>query len=160
MYSINYEVLKYREGKMRRDWIAVAGISLACVITWSLLFIVFFRTGDEGVDSSIAINEEAGFYHEVDQVNEEEDNTNSTDHTSLKNTGETDSSMVEVEQGFNDDVDHEVTSSGSLVNDDTNKLTLDNIRDRGIHIGDFDHIAPGGIISIDVILREILEEEG
>lgn len=145
---------------MRRDWIAFTGIGLACVVVWGLLFFVFFLSDDQDVDS-IAVNEDTGVYDQGDKFSQEEEGANdSSSKTSNQETEETVSSIDEEVARFNEEDNHELSSIDSLIDyEDNQKLTLENIRERGIHIGDFDHIAPNSIISIDDVLKEIYGEE-
>jgi len=139
---------------MRRDWFAIAGISLACVTVWSLLIFAFFRSDVQEVDFT-AGNEEMELYHLGEEATQEKAHDSSFEPLVEDNNDP--AGLVMDEEEFSEN-DYETISTDSFVErEDKQEFSLDNLHVRGIQKGDFDYIAAEGIISIDVILKEILK---
>ncbi|WP_280769932.1 hypothetical protein [Salipaludibacillus daqingensis] len=144
---------------MRKDWLALGSITLSCIAVWGLLFFAFFRSDDQPIDS-IANNDSYEMEQEDIGTNSE-DSFQENDEDEQSDVSNSSRDLAEVlEEELNDD--NFTSSEASLDKEnnekDSQKLTLDNIRNRGIQLGDFDHIATEGVVSIDVVLNEIFDE--
>ncbi|WP_416151505.1 hypothetical protein ACM26V_11225 [Salipaludibacillus sp. HK11] len=146
---------------MRREWIAITGISLACIAVWMVLFFTFFTGND--VESEITTeNDETIFEYSDDQLAEEQEENTSPDSSEIEVLDNEGVEAKEINSDDNTTID-KLSSTDFLVDSEEQELLetlmVDNISERGIHQGDLDHLISDGVISIDVVLKEIFEED-
>ncbi|WP_096189739.1 hypothetical protein [Evansella halocellulosilytica] len=123
---------------MKKKILMLSGATVLCVAVWAVVFLSILKPAESDITMNEPERDDDSYIAESDQsvANvEEETGTENSDFAGENKRSELISS--------------EISSTSEL----DNGL---NIRERGIHKGDFDHIAPDQLISVEELLEEIL----
>ncbi|MCR6107600.1 hypothetical protein HXA34_14940 [Salipaludibacillus agaradhaerens] len=151
---------------MKKTWMIVGSVTLLCITSWLLVIVILFDpfskkelTTLQGEESSSLFDvygEHLSISHQADLLGLEEfekelaaDNPSSSTEISLEKRA--DDKELKKDRKEEDSVESE-TSHTDL---DKEKVTEEITTTKGIRPGDFSHIAPDGIISIEKLFEEL-----
>ncbi|MCR6111657.1 hypothetical protein HXA35_15010 [Bacillus sp. A301a_S52] len=153
---------------MKKTWMIVGSLTLLCITSWLLVIVILFDpfskkelTTMQGEDSSSLFDvygEHLSINHRADLLGIEEferelaaeNLSSSTTEISLESET-ADDKVLKAGREEEETVESDVNYDGRDKEDATEEITTM----KGIRPGDFSHIAPDGIISIETLFEEL-----